>query len=268
MEAPNLIKKRTARELFGVIRRGLEGILLITTVSVTAIGMYKYAVLGRSTQEPEISASISESVSEVIEAEHEPTTFSKFIFTFPITNFVGRVNDVIDVLPTRPKQESKQEIQLPAVTPTAKGHPVRIKIPSIGVDAPVEGVLLASDGSMDVPKRPFETAWYERGPRPGEIGSATIAGHVDWSNGADAVFTDLHKLEPGDTISVQNDFREETSFVVRERREFDAKEDAAEVFYSFDGKSYLNLVTCSGEWDAEKKAFAKRLVVFAEKVVE
>ncbi|MCR4256688.1 MAG: class F sortase [Candidatus Uhrbacteria bacterium] len=238
------------------------------TVCVISAGAYAYSVFEESIRESEIKSSIAESFPEETEKEPEPMTFSEFIFTLPITNFIGRVDDVIDALPNKSKQKSAQEIRLPAATPTAKGLPVRIKIPSIGVDAPIKGVALASDGSMDVPKRPFETAWYERGARPGEAGTATIAGHVDWVNGADAVFADLHKVMPGDTISVQNDLGVYTSFVVRLLREYDAKEDASDVFYSYDGKSHLNLVTCSGAWDPSKKEFSKRLVVFADMVVE
>jgi len=145
------------------------------------------------------------------------------------------------------------------------GVPVHIEIPSIAVDAAIERVALAKDGSMDVPKRPLDTAWYEPGPRPGEAGSAAIAGHVDDIHGAAAVFADLHKVEPGDTIVVRDDKGTSTSFVVRESRKYDASADATAVFTSNDGKAHLNLITCDGTWDKRAKTYSKRLVVFADK---
>ena len=92
----------------------------------------------------------------------------------------------------------------PTPTPVPRpGVPVRLKIPSIKVDAAVEHVGLTADGAMDVPKDYDNTAWYRLGPRPGEPGNAAIAGHVDSSkkNGR-AVFWDLTKLKPGDEVFV------------------------------------------------------------------
>ena len=146
------------------------------------------------------------------------------------------------------------------------GVPMRITISSIAVDAAIEKVSLAKDGSMDVPKHPLDVAWYEPGPRPGEAGSAAIAGHVDDERGAAAVFANLHKVKPGDTIVVNDEKGAPTSFVVRESRKLAAAADATEVFTSKDGKAHLNLITCTGAWDARARQYAERLVVFADKV--
>lgn len=145
------------------------------------------------------------------------------------------------------------------------GLPVSIKIPSIAVDAPVEKVALATDGSMDVPKNVMNTGWYEPGPRPGEIGSAVIDGHVNWFRGATAVFADLRKVKPGDAITVQDDAGSIISFVVREVRTYDAEADATDVFSSKDGKAHLNLITCGGTWNKRAKQYSKRLVVFTDR---
>lgn len=164
--------------------------------------------------------------------------------------------------------ESVKVPVLPIITEPAAasiGVPVRITIPSIAVDAAIEQVALTTDGSMDVPKDPLNTGWYELGPRPGETGSATIAGHVNWLHGATAVFRDLHKVKPEDTITVLDDSGAVISFVVREIRKYDAAADAMDVFSSHDGKAHLNLITCDGVWDRSTKQYSERLVVFADK---
>lgn len=145
------------------------------------------------------------------------------------------------------------------------GVPVNIKIPSIKVDGVIEKVGLKTDGSMDVPKQPLDAAWYELGPRPGEIGSAAIDGHVNWYYGATGVFADLRKVKPGDKITVQDDKGAIISFVVRGSRMYAAAADAVDVFKSSDGKAHLNLITCDGTWDKNAKQYTKRLVVFADK---
>ena len=144
--------------------------------------------------------------------------------------------------------------------------PVRVMIPEIDVDARVENVGLTSDGDMDAPKKPEDIAWYEPGPRPGEVGSAVLAGHYGtWENGDQGVFNDLHTLQKGDEISVEDGRGTTTTFVVRESRRFDPEADASAVFFSDDGKSHLNLITCEGDWDKTSQSYSKRLVVFADK---
>jgi LPXTG-site transpeptidase (sortase) family protein len=145
------------------------------------------------------------------------------------------------------------------------GVPVRIRIPSIGLDAAIEKVALTADGFMDVPVDPLNTGWYELGPRPGETGSATISGHVNWINNPVAVFADLHNVKSGDRIIVQDDNGAFISFVVREIRSYDAEADAVDVFTSNDGKAHLNLITCDGVWDKVAKSYSQRLVIFTDK---
>lgn len=145
------------------------------------------------------------------------------------------------------------------------GLPVRLKIPKINVDSDVEYVGLSPDGAMDVPKERANTAWFELGQRPGDNGSAVIAGHYGWNNRKGSVFDDLHKLRKGDKLYIEDDQGLITSFIVRESRRYDPKADSSGVFSSNDGKAHLNLVTCEGEWSEVAQQYSKRLVVFTDK---
>ncbi len=146
------------------------------------------------------------------------------------------------------------------------GLPVRITIPKIKVDAAVEYVGLTEGGAMDVPKSPDNVAWYELGPRPGEKGSAVIAGHFGWKNGIPAVFDDVYKLRKGDKLYLEDEKGAITEFVVRELRTYDENENASSVFGSSDGKAHLNLITCEGIWNKTEKSYSKRLVIFTDKI--
>lgn len=145
------------------------------------------------------------------------------------------------------------------------GLPVRLTISTIGVDAAIEYVGVAPDGNMDVPKGPDGVAWFQFGPRPGEVGSAVIAGHFGWKDNLPAVFDHLDALKKGDRIIVKDDQGATLTFVVRESRLYDPLADSGDVFGSSDGKAHLNLVTCEGVWDAVSKSYSKRLVVFTDK---
>lgn len=149
---------------------------------------------------------------------------------------------------------------------SSAGLPSRLKIPAIGVDARIEEVGLTSSGAMDTPDGPVDVGWYSLGTRPGEVGSSVIAGHFGWKNQTPAVFDNLHKLQKGDKIYVENKQEATETFVVREIRLYDKDADATNVFFSHDGVAHLNLITCTGPWNTSENTRATRLIVFTDKV--
>lgn len=176
-----------------------------------------------------------------------------------------------------PKQATiSQAIELNVNVPTTAlatavepGLPWRLTIPAIQVDAMVDYVGLTADGAMDVTMNQDNVAWYQLGPRPGEEGSAVIAGHFGpWNNGRGSVFDRLHLLSIGDQIAVEDDQGVKTVFVVRESRRYNPDDDVPEVFGSNDGLAHLNLITCEGEWDSVTKNYSKRLVIFADQLTQ
>lgn len=151
--------------------------------------------------------------------------------------------------------------QNPAVS-AAPGLPVRLTIPEINVDSAIEEVGVTPKGEMDVPASTANVGWFKLGPRPGEKGSAVVAGHFDGKIGEPAVFFNLYKLKQGDKLYIEDDKGSSLPFVVREIRTY-APGYAEEVFSANDG-IHLNLITCDGVWDGTAKSYTKRLVVFAD----
>jgi LPXTG-site transpeptidase (sortase) family protein len=145
------------------------------------------------------------------------------------------------------------------------GLPTRLKIPSIKVDAPVEYVGLTSDGAMDVPKDTLTVGWFDLGPRPGENGSAVLAGHYGTINNIPQVFNNLHKLHKDDKIYIEDEKGKNIIFVVREVQRYSKEDNSSGIFSSSDGKAHLNLITCAGVWNEAEKTFSERLVVFTDK---
>jgi len=175
-----------------------------------------------------------------------------FYFTFQ-SSIQSSPASLIENAVVSPKQEQ-----------TSFGQPVRLKIPKINVDAVVEYVGFAPDGAMDVPKERTNVAWFNLGTRPGENGSAVIAGHYGWKNKSSAL-DNLYKLRKGDKVYIEDDKGVIISFVMRENRRYDPKADASDIFGSNDGESHLNLITCEGVWNKDSKSYSERLVVFTDK---
>jgi len=143
------------------------------------------------------------------------------------------------------------------------GLPVRLIIPKINLDAAVEQVGLDSQGRMDVPKDPWNVAWYDKGFRPGENGSAVIAGHLDTATSA-AVFYQLDGLVPGDDIYVNDDRGKQYHFVVSNKESYPFDRFPLEAVFASEGRAQLNLVTCQGVFDLSAQNYSNRLVIYSE----
>ncbi len=151
----------------------------------------------------------------------------------------------------------------PATTPVPSSRltPVRIRVPAIGVDAPLVRLGLTSDGALDVPVRAMTAGWYTGSPVPGLLGPAVIAGHVHWS-GIPAVFAHLTDLRPGDRIIVSRSDASTATFTVdRVATYAKARFPTALVYDSLDHPG-LRLITCGG-FDPVARTYAANVIVFA-----
>jgi len=143
------------------------------------------------------------------------------------------------------------------------GVPIRIRIPSIEVDASVVDVGLGKTGNMAVPLSYSDAGWYRYGPKPGEAGSAVLDGHIDNGFGLPAVFARLKELKEGDDIYIETKEGETLHFVVETAETYDVAHVPLEKLFNRDDTARLNLVTCEGEWLAEEKMYDERHVVYA-----
>jgi len=144
--------------------------------------------------------------------------------------------------------------------------PVRLEIKKIYVNSIVKPVGINKSGDMDISDDIENLAWYKLGPKPGEVGSAVIAGHYGWRQNQAAAFNKLHTLKQGDRVIVYDKNDKSISFIVRKIKTYDPTSSAADVFRSSDGKSHLNLITCDGSWDGALQTYSERLVIFTDKI--
>lgn len=144
--------------------------------------------------------------------------------------------------------------------------PITFSIPKLGVIAAVESVGMDAKGNMDVPKNDNNVAWYNLGYKPGDQGSAVIAGHYDTRSGSPAVFYNLTKLQSGDLVKVTDTSDTTYTYKVTEITTYDFdKVPMQQVFASTD-KARLNLITCEGTFDRASRNYSKRTVVYTELV--
>ncbi|GAA1659032.1 class F sortase [Catellatospora bangladeshensis] len=176
--------------------------------------------------------------------------------------------------PPQPSLENSARYQLtdPDRRPDARGvrpldrsAPVRVKIPSIKLDAVVVTVGTNADGSLQVPElRHADLAgWYRYGPSPGERGNAVIVGHVDTRTSGPAVFFELGALKPGTKIEVSRLDGSVAVFSVDVVKSFPKDEFPATRIYGSTDDIGLRLVTCGPPYNPADRNYLNNVVVFA-----
>ena len=145
---------------------------------------------------------------------------------------------------------------------------VRLSIPAIGVNAPIESVGVRPDGAMETPgQHPWnDVAWYSAGPRPGERGSAVIAGHLDRPGGTPAVFWRLRDLHVGDSVLVVDAHGKTLRFHVTRMLYYPPQAAPVQDIFGNTAGSFLNLTTCAGGWIPTQHQTTLRLVVYTSLV--
>ncbi|MFG2315451.1 class F sortase [Streptomyces tendae] len=148
----------------------------------------------------------------------------------------------------------------PALPPSP---PDRVRIPAIGVDAPLTGLGLTGTGSLDVPpaERKNLAGWYEAGTTPGETGTAIVAGHVDNAEGP-AVFYRLGALEKGDRIEIDRRDGGIAVFTVDAVEVYAADAFPDEKVYGAADRPELRVITCGGPY-SRSTGYQGNVVVFA-----
>ncbi|ASK61277.1 sortase [Virgibacillus phasianinus] len=165
---------------------------------------------------------------------------------------------------TMEKKKEEKSFYSDAFAEPIKGIvPDKISIESIGAEASVEKVGLQDNGKMGVPEDYNNAGWYQSGAKPGEQGSAVIAGHVNTPEG-EGIFWDLHKLEAGDEVKVTGKSGETRIFEVVDKKAFDLGEAPVEQIFGYTPRKMLNLITCTGEYNYDIGTHNQRLVVYTE----
>ena len=187
--------------------------------------------------------------------------------------------DALRPQPTSSAAPSPEASPLPAVSP----HPglagyrvartdadvalsVRLRIPELGVDSPLDELGQAPDRTVEVPADPVRAGWYALGPRPGQAGPAVVLGHVD-GQGRPGVFFRVDELRPGAVVVVDRADGSEARFrVTRLERMPKTSFPTSEVYLPTAGPE-LRLVTCGGSFDTAGGHYRDNVIAYAELAV-
>jgi sortase (surface protein transpeptidase) len=140
--------------------------------------------------------------------------------------------------------------------------PVALTIPAIGVQTSLVHLGLTSAGTLQVPSSTAVAGWYDGGPRPGAIGPAVIAGHIDSYSGP-GVFYHLSQLTPGDRVYVRRADGSLAVFRVTAVRSYAKTRFPSLAVYGPTPDAELRLITCGGTFDYQTRSYRSNTVVYA-----
>ncbi|MEO3811717.1 class F sortase [Sphaerisporangium sp. B11E5] len=145
-----------------------------------------------------------------------------------------------------------------------RSEPTRVKIPRIGVDAPLTSVGVLKSGEIQVPPldRPGLAGWYRLGPTPGEHGPAVILGHVNTRRGP-AVFSRLRELTRGDQVAVTRADGSTAVFTVDGTEQASKSRFPTKKVYGHVDNAALRLITCGGIFNPRSHSYTDNIIVYA-----
>jgi LPXTG-site transpeptidase (sortase) family protein len=151
--------------------------------------------------------------------------------------------------------------------PPSEAPVARLRIGSIGVDAPIVYLGVDPDGVMQSPKTAYEVGWYDFSAHPSFDGNAVFAGHVDLASVGAAVFWRLRQVAEGDDIEVSLEDGTTYAYKVVSTNSYASGDAPVEEIIGPTERDSITLITCDGTFNTRTREYDKRLIVRAEKVL-
>ncbi|GAB2478110.1 class F sortase [Jatrophihabitans fulvus] len=150
-----------------------------------------------------------------------------------------------------------------------RGDPVaagaRLRVPRLGVDAPVVHVAVRAAGGqrvMQVPRDPGTVGWWSGSARPGAAsGTVVVVGHVNY-DGVPGALGVLPRARPGDRVALASRTGRETYRVTAVRTYAKTVGIPPDAFRT-GGAPRLVLITCGGPFDPATGNYEDNVVAYA-----
>ncbi len=164
-------------------------------------------------------------------------------------------------------QDNAGSVRRAAAEARTTADPAFVRVTSIGATSSLIPLGLHDDGTLEVPIDFAVAGWYSLGPRPGQVGAAVIAGHLDSYNGP-AVFARLPEVRPGDEVEVTRKDGSIVRFSVTRIDVYPKDRFPTMAVYGPTEGPELRLITCGGAFDRARGSYRDNVVVYARMIPE
>jgi hypothetical protein len=147
----------------------------------------------------------------------------------------------------------------------ARSIPIRLRVPAITVDSTLKQIGLNSKNEIATPPlvKDSHAYWLDVSPTPGQLGPATIIGHVDSAAYGPGVFFKLGDLRQRDKIYVTRSDRTTAAFEVERVVKYTKADFPTNEVYGNIDHAGLRLITCGGTFNASAHSYESNIVVYA-----
>lgn len=232
-------------------------VLVIAGVVATAMSL-GYTV-SRDDGEAQVAAVAPQAPALAVAPPAPLPSLAETIPTIPVP-------DPVPTTAAPPVDQPLPPISLVPPAPQPDWTPLAVRIPEIGVDAPVDPMGVDAENALEVPTDTVRVGWWSGGAQPGQADPSVLVGHRDSSTGP-AVFIGLDALEPGDEIEVDRADGSTARFAVERLESHPKTEFPTLSVYGETDASTLRLVTCFGAFDDVARSYDDNLVVYANLIV-
>jgi hypothetical protein len=148
---------------------------------------------------------------------------------------------------------------------SGRSTPTHLSVPAIGIDSSLKRIGLDHAGRIQTPPltRDSHAYWLTVSPTPGQLGPATIIGHVDSAAYGAGVFFRLGALRQRDEISVDRADGTVAVFAVERVVKYQKTRFPTHAVYGNTGNAALRLITCGGLFNSATHSYESNIVVYA-----
>jgi sortase (surface protein transpeptidase) len=143
--------------------------------------------------------------------------------------------------------------------------PLRLRIPAIDVNSTLKKIGLNNKGEIATPPlvRDSHAYWLTVSPTPGQLGPATIIGHIDSAAYGPGVFFKLGALRQRDKIYLTRADGTVAMFEVQRAVEYSKADFPTRAVYGNIDHAGLRLITCGGSFNRATGSYESNIVVYA-----
>ena len=142
--------------------------------------------------------------------------------------------------------------------------PVRVQIPSSGLDVPIRPVGVEPDGKLELPEDIRVAGWYKYGSDPlSATGSTVIAAHLDSLPQGIGPFAALRDVTQGTEVVVTTADGAELRYAVESVQSILKSEVPLSDIFDRAGAPRVILVTCGGPWSDAMRNYTDNIIVVA-----
>ncbi len=221
--------------------------IIVSGLALCLVSLYMLHTTGTAAESPTLSLPV---------ASYQPGEFGK--------------DRQVQISSSTPVTEAEDEV--PGTVDNTQGANessiVRVRIPRVGIDAPIETKTVDGTGAMQNPHGPESVAWYDFSAKPGNVGNIVMAGHVDYYNDGPAVFWHLKDLKAGDRVEIAVASGETFIYEVASLNYYTAATAPVSDIIGPTLDETLTMITCGGSFDSSQLEYDERLVVKATRVAE